>query len=160
MNLFSLDPGLAIWTWISFGILFLILYRYAFPSLLSSIKQREQTIADSVDKARAIEARLEEIEEERNEVIRKAREDADEILRKTRREADELAERLAEKARNEAAEIVRRAQEQAGEERRAAMEELRLDLANLICDSADAVVGKSFTGEKEKDWAREMVKAL
>ena len=54
MALFKIDPGLAIWTWIVFGALLFLLQRYVFPNLLRSVRNREATIARSVDNAARI----------------------------------------------------------------------------------------------------------
>ncbi|MCK5735600.1 MAG: ATP synthase F0 subunit B, partial [Spirochaetaceae bacterium] len=70
MNLFTLDPGLVIWTWISFGILFVILWKFVFPPLMENLKNREKTIAKSIDDAAAIQKRLEEIEGERGDLLK------------------------------------------------------------------------------------------
>ena len=106
MELFKLDPGLAIWTWIAFGILFFILWKFAFPVLIGNIKEREKLIAKSVDDADEIEKRLKEINIEYAEIIKKARTEADGILLETRKESDLLKRKLLLKAEEEAADIV------------------------------------------------------
>ncbi len=160
MELFTLDPGLAIWTWISFGILFAILWKFVFPPLMKNLKSREQVIAKSVDDAAAIEKRLHEIEEERKEILKKADSEADRILRQTRKDAEVLKNQLLKHAEKEADRVIVLARNKAAAEREALLEALQEELADFVCDASEKVIGKSFISEKERQWTRELVKEL
>lgn len=160
MELFTLDPGLAIWTWIAFGILFSILWKFVYPSLMENIKNRENLIAKSIDDAAEIEKRLEGIKKEQSEIIKKARAEADGTLRKTRKEAKVLKQKLLGKAEEEASEIVVRARDRMAEEREALLQSLREELADFVCDTSEKIIGRSFTSEKDQEWARELAKTL
>lgn len=160
MELFSLEPGLAIWTWISFGLLFFILWKFVFPGLLGSIKEREKKIAGAVDKAEEIENRLVEIEKEHKEIIAGARSEADGILRKTREESEVLRKKLLKKAEDEAQTMLAEARMKIAAERTAAIESIRSELADFVCDTSEKIIGTGFVEEKERDWARELVESL
>ena len=160
MDLFKIEPGLFIWTWITFGALLLLLYKLVFPSLMAGIKQREEKIASSVDKAEEIEKRLAKIDAEHRKVIAEAQKEADTILRQVREEAGNLKKKLAAKADAEATAILEEARNKIEEEREAAINALREDLAEFVCDAAGKLVAHSFTGEKEKKWAKELVDKL
>ena len=43
--------SLIFWEVISFGILLFVLYKYAFPGILSALEEREKKIKDSLDQA-------------------------------------------------------------------------------------------------------------
>lgn len=160
MSLFQLEPGLAIWTWISFLVLFGVLSRFAFPKLLQSLKERETMIAESIDQAAAIKRRIADLEEERGAVLHKARAEADRLIREARAEAESLRQRLAEKAEAQAEEIVAEARRRMDEERKAALEALTGDLAVFVCQASEKVIGKSFTGDAERTWAKELAARL
>jgi len=106
MNLFAIDPGLAIWTWIVFGLLFLILWKFALPPLLKSLKEREAVIAGSVDSALQIEKRLSDINTEREEIIRLTKNEADSLLHSARADAETLRTNLLSQAEQEAREML------------------------------------------------------
>jgi F-type H+-transporting ATPase subunit b len=160
MDLFKLEPGLAIWTWITFGILFLLLAKYVIPMILKNLQDREEYIRSSVDKTAEIEARLKEIEGERSEILNKAEAEADQLLLKTRKNAEELKKSLADRARVEAREILEQAREQASRERQAMLEQLQDDLADFVCDASERVVGFAFAGDREKEFTRDLVSEL
>nr|WP_319777036.1 F0F1 ATP synthase subunit B [uncultured Sphaerochaeta sp.] len=160
MDLFKLEPGLAIWTWITFAILFFILAKFVIPAILKNLQEREDYISSSVDKTAKVEARLKEIEEERAEILEKAGKEADDLLLETRKQADELKRTLTGQAQAEAQEILAQARDQAGRERQAVMEQLQDDLADFVCDASEKVAGFSFVGDREKELTRELVKEL
>ena len=160
MDLFKLEPGLFIWTWITFGTLLLVLYKLVFPSLLAGIKAREDKIAASVDKAEEIEKRLADIEAEHRQVIAEAQKKADAILLQVRDEAGELKKKLADKASREASDILEEARRKIEEERLAMLEAMRKDIAEFVCDTAGKLVGRSFTGEAEREWTEKLVDKL
>jgi F-type H+-transporting ATPase subunit b len=145
MELFKIDPGLAIWTWISFGILFLLLSEFAFPTLLKNIRLREESIARSVDNAALIEQRLSDIEKEKSEILKQSQAEADEILRRTRADAEVVRQRLIEKAENEACEIIERAKKKMEEERESVIASMRHELADFVCTTSAKIIGRTFT---------------
>ncbi len=160
MELFKLDPGLAVWTWIAFGALFYVLWKFVIPPLMKNIKTREKTIAKSVDDAAVIEKRLVEIEEERQNILKKAGAEADRILHQTRKDAEVLKKKLLEKAEKEADNVIVLARNKAAAEREALLQALQEELADFVCDASEKVIGKSFISEKERQWTREIVKEL
>ncbi len=160
MELFTLDPGLVIWTWITFGILFFILWKFVLPSLMGSIKNREDMIARSVDDAEEIQKRLEGIKKEQAAIIEKARAQADKILSETRKESEVLRMKLLKKAEKEAAAVVAQARIRAAEEREVLLQSLQTELADFVCDASEKIVGTSFTSEKDHVLAEELAKTL
>jgi F-type H+-transporting ATPase subunit b len=160
MDLFKLDPGLSIWTWITFGLLFFILAKFVIPNIVKNLQERENYIHSSVDKTAELEKRLSEMETERSELLKKAGEEADLLIKKTRQDAEELRKRLAAEAESEAREILLQARTQTEAERQAMLEAMKDDLAGLICEASEKVVGQTFTGSREKELARELVKEL
>ncbi len=160
MDLFKLEPGLAVWTWITFGILFFILARYVIPVMLKNLQEREDYIRSSVDKTAEVEKRLASMRSEREELLKETEAEADRILLKIRREGDELRKRLADQAELEARAIMEQARIQAEQEKKAMVESLRAELADFVCSATEEVVGFSFAGEKERDLSRRLVSKL
>ena len=115
MELFLIEPGLMIWTWISFAVLFLIMYKFVFPTLLRNMREREEQISNAVDDAEIIKKTRADIGDERAAVIKKAKLDGDDILRQTREDADLLKKDLADKAELNAAEILKEARKKGDE---------------------------------------------
>jgi F-type H+-transporting ATPase subunit b len=160
MDLFRLDPGLAIWTWVTFGGLCLILAKWVLPRLLGSLEKRERLIAKSVDDALALEERLKALDQERLSVLARARLEGEGLVEEARREAEALRQELLDRASNEAEALVAEGRQRVTEERRAAIEALRGELAEFALACAETVVGAALVGEREREWARERARQL
>ena len=160
MELFKVDPGLAIWTWIVFGGMFLILWKFAFPRILESIKTREETIAQAVTKAAQIEKRLSDIEQEQAAMIKASKAQASEMLRQTRHQAEILKKELLQKAEQEARDVLAEARIKIDEERTAVIQSIKSDLADFVCDTSEKIVGRSFVADQDRDWVKELAETL
>ena len=56
MNLLTPEFGLLIWTLLAFLVVFFILGKFAWPAIVKGLKQREQSIADSLATAEQVKA--------------------------------------------------------------------------------------------------------
>ncbi|MBU1043570.1 MAG: F0F1 ATP synthase subunit B [Candidatus Omnitrophica bacterium] len=160
MDLFKIDPGLAIWTWIVFGITLTILWKFAFPALLTNIKTREKTIAQAINNAAQIEKRLSAIEEEQAEAIQLSKAQASEILRQTRNQAENIRKELLAKAEAEAQDILAQAKIKIEGERVAVIQSIKSDIADFVCDAAEKVIAKSFVSKDDRIWVKKLVETL
>jgi F-type H+-transporting ATPase subunit b len=160
MELFKIDPGLMLWTWITFGVLLLLMGKYVYPPLLANLKSREKKIRDSVRNADQIEQRLADSEREHEEMLKRSMAEADEILRRTRAEAAKVRQRLVAEAEQEVEQMYAQARARIAEERQAVVESIRQELADVVCEASEKVIGKSFTSAADRDWAKELVDTL
>lgn len=160
MELFKIDTGLALWTWIVFGIMYFIIWKFAFPKIVESIKNREETIALAVDNAANIEKRLSDIDKEQAEIIKEAKSRASEILHKTRNQAEILRKELLEKAEQEVRNVLSEAKVKIAEERNAMILSIKSDIADLVCDASEKIIRKSFVSKNDREWAEELVGKL
>ncbi len=160
MDIFKIDPGLAIWTWIVFGITLTILWKFVFPQLLNNIKNRETTIAQAINNAAQIDKRLSAIEEEHAQTIKDSKAQASEIIRQTRSQAELIRKELLQKAEDEAQDILAQAKIRIEEERAAVIKSIKMDIADFVCDTSEKVVARSFVSDKDRDWVQELVETL
>ena len=70
--LFSLNPGMIIWTWIVFGTLALLLYKFAWKPILNGLTAREKKIKESLENAERIKQELESISRKQAEILSQA----------------------------------------------------------------------------------------
>jgi len=160
MDLFRIEPGLILWTWISFFILLIIMYKFVFPTLIQNIRDREKKISNSVDDAEQIRKTRENLKGERAAVLKKAQNKGAEILRQMRKETDLLKKELEEKAELDAADILKQAQAKAEEEKHIAIRQLKTELAEFVCDTSERIIGRAFVKEEDQKWTRELAERL
>ena len=98
MELFTPDFGLVFWMFVGFAILFLILWKFAWPVIIKSVDNRATLIDKGVEYAQNATLQLDNAQQERDKIIGEARTKQADILR----EADRMKTQIVEEARNEA----------------------------------------------------------
>jgi len=130
-NLVQLDPGLFIWTIITFLVLLALLTKFAWRPLLDALEQRRKTIAAALDDAQKARADLERVQQDAQKLLAEARVEAAAIVTRTRADAERLREELRQKATVEAAAVTRNAEQQIQYEAARAIKQIRDEAATL-----------------------------
>jgi F-type H+-transporting ATPase subunit b len=137
-----------IWpTIIAFIILFVILWRFAFPPIVGMLEKRTDTIRESLEKAEQTRIDAEKLLEEYKAQIAEARQESGRIVEQGRQVAESMKDEIVAKARTEAEDIVAKAKESIEAEKRAAMADLQKQVADLTVDVAGKVIGKTLSRE-------------
>src|ERR1043166_5875413 len=101
------DPGLYIWTILTFLILVALLAKFAWKPLLEALDNRQQSIRKALDDARKAKQELEGIHAESAKLLAQARSEASVIVSRSRSDADRFREEMKDKARADAATLMR-----------------------------------------------------
>jgi F-type H+-transporting ATPase subunit b len=141
------DPGLFIWTILTFLVLLALLAKFAWRPLLRALESRQETIRKSLDDAQRARQELERINQESAEIVRKAHADAEAIVSRTRADADRLREELRQAAKTEAAGIIRNAERQIEYETQRALQQIRAEAVDLSVAIASKIIQKNLTRE-------------
>jgi F-type H+-transporting ATPase subunit b len=151
------DPGLYVWTILTFLILLGLLARFAWRPLLQALDKRQALIKQSLDDAQRARLELEKLHEQSAQIIRQARIEAEGIVSKSREYAEKLKDEITAKARADAETIVHNAQRQIQAETRRAVEQIRVEAADLSVMIASKLIQRNLTKE---DNARLIEQAL
>ena len=139
------DPGLFIWTIVTFLVLLTLLAKFAWGPLLAALESRQALIRKSLDDAAQAKADLERLNVEAAHIIQKARLDADGIIAQSRVDGDRLREELRQKARAEADHIVKSAERQIQLETSRALEQLRHEAVDLSVTIASKILQRNVS---------------
>ena len=151
MELIKPDIGLVFWTVLIFLILFFVLKIFAWPTILSMLKEREAAISNALSAAEKAREELKELHADNEKLLREARIQSDEILRK----ANEIRKETIGKAQNEAQKEYERLLENARlaieNEKNAAITELQNELAKLSIDIAEKILREEMKNKQQYD---------
>jgi F-type H+-transporting ATPase subunit b len=148
--LFSFDPGLTIWTWVVFGLLYVVLRKYAWRPMMASVRERERVMAEAAENARRTKEQLDDIARRQQEILREAEEGARRIMVEGRRGADEAARVVARRASEEAESIAQQAREQIERERERAVDEIRKQAVDLVIAATQTLVESNLDDEAHR----------
>ena len=154
------DPGLFIWTILTFLVLLALLTKYAWRPLLVALQVRQDRIRQSLDEARAATEEKERLQRESAEIIRRARLEADAIVSASRGDADRLREEGKQKARTDAAAIIAAAERQIQLDSLRAREELRQEAVNLSINIASKLIRKNLRPEDNQKLIDDVISSL
>ena len=124
-NLVKIDPGLIVWTVVTFVVLLLILRWKAWGPIVVALEKRERTIRESIDAAKREREEAQRLVVEHRQTIDQARKDTARMIEQGRKDAETARAEMLEKSRHEAHEILEQGRRQIERETRAAVQELR-----------------------------------
>jgi F-type H+-transporting ATPase subunit b len=145
---------------ISFGIVCIVLYKFAYRPVLAALEERRQLIALGKENAEKIKAELDRTEAQRQEVMAKAYEQATKSIDDARAAAAQLLDQETKKALAAAEQITVKAQEAAALNHDRMLAELKRELGRLVLQTTSAVTGKILTPEDHRRIAEETAKQL
>jgi F-type H+-transporting ATPase subunit b len=154
------DPGLFIWTIITFLVLLALLAKFAWRPLLNALESRQELIRKSLDDAQQAKTDLERLQRESAEIIRQAHLNAESIISKGRTDAERLGEEMRQKAREEANGIVKNAERQIQVETRKAMQEIRSEAVDLSVAIASKILERQVSKSDNERLIDETLKQI
>lgn len=132
---------------IIFGIVYLILSKYAFGPVTALLEQRRARIAEGEANLDTIRVNLATSQAQAAAALEKANAEATRIIKEATDVASSLAEQKKQDAVAEAQNIIAKAKEATELERARVMAELKRDFGRLVIDTTSKVTGKTLTGE-------------
>ncbi len=159
-QLVRFEPGLIIWTWLTFFVVLAILARKAWGPMIDALERREARIRDALeagDKARKESVELTaKIEAE----LQKSRQEAREILARAREASEKVRTELEDAARAKADDFVTRAREQIDVEREQALRAIRSTVVDLSLSMAGKVIERNVSTEDNRRLVEESLRQL
>jgi F-type H+-transporting ATPase subunit b len=136
-----------VWGISSFLIVFLLMWKYAFPSVKKGMDARTDRIRDSLSSAEQAKNDAQTILEDYQRQLADAKNEANRIIEESRQTAEALRRDLTARAEADAAEIRTRATADIEAAKERAMEELRGQLTDLTIELAERVVKRNIDRE-------------
>jgi F-type H+-transporting ATPase subunit b len=139
------DPGLFIWTILTFLVLLTALAKFAWGPLLQALESRQEAIRKSLDDARQARQELEQVQQTSAQIVRQARVDAEAIIATSRSDAEQLREEIKQKARAEADSIIKNAERQIQLETGRALQQIRHEAVDLSIMIASKIIQRNLS---------------
>ena len=158
--LVQLDPGLFIWTVLTFLLLLTVLAKFAWKPLLSMLDERQRSIEDSLLSAEKARKELEGINKESEAIISKAKTEAQSIVTDAKSAAEKLKEDIIAKANQEADGQLEKAKNQIGTEKDKALLEIRKEVVDLSINVAEKIIKKNISKDDNTAIINESIEKL
>jgi F-type H+-transporting ATPase subunit b len=159
-GIMDLNPGLTLWTAITFLLLIVVLGKYAFGPIVKMLDERERSIRDAIDQAKHERTEAEKLLAQQKESLLKAQRDAAELSKRNHQEMEAYRAQLTAQAKKESDDLVANARKQIEEEKVKAVAELRAEVADLAVGAAARIVKSSLDDRTQRQLVDEYIKDL
>ena len=151
MGFVTPDYGTIFWMLIIFGIVMLILKKFAWVPILKALKDREKSIADALNSAEKARKEVAGLKASNDQIIIEARKEKDLILKEARDIKDKIVAEAKIQANAETQKGIEYARQQIIAEKTAAINEIKEQVAELSVMIAEKVIRKQLDNPKEQE---------
>jgi len=162
MNLasqFGINPFAFLSQLVSFGIVFLILWKWGFPAIVKTLEKRQAVIREGIENAEKARHDLAEATARAEQLLQEARLQAQETIAQATKAAEREAIRIQEEAYARSAEIEQQQVARIQQEAARARAELSRLVVNLSISAAGKVISKSVDSSDNRRLVEEFVHA-
>jgi len=149
----DVNPGLILWTVITFIFLLLVLKKLAWKPILNSLNERENLIKESLEKAEVARKEAEKLIAENKMNMQKAEEEAQKIIDQSRLLAEKLKTQILEESKNTAKKMLEDATAEIERKNAEAFNKLKEQVADIAINAAEKIL-------KEKLDKKEQIKLV
>ena len=146
----SFDPGLFLWTIVTFFIVLAILKWKAWGPLINALDKREEDIREALASAEKARQDAEKASSEYEDMMRKAQAEAQQIVSEGKAAGERVKNDIQSAANDKADEIIEKAKAQIDAERRKAIQEIKSSVVDLSMDAAAKVIEKNLDSDDNR----------
>jgi F-type H+-transporting ATPase subunit b len=140
---------------ITFGIVYMVLNRYAFGPVMAMLEARRKRIAEGEAKLEKIARDLAAAEENARAILDKANNEGSRLIKEAGDSAGIVAERKKQDAVAEANNIMAKAREAARLEQEQLLAQLKREFGRMVVDATSRVTGKVLNNDDQERINRE-----
>src|SRR5207253_3132553 len=154
------DPGLFIWTILTFLVLLALLSKFAWRPLLTALEKRQQAIKKSLEDVDRAKQEFARMQQDSAKILEQARIEAESILTRTRSDAERLREDLKARAKEEADAMIRNAEQQIQLQTRQALQQIRHEVADISLTIASKWLERNLDKQDNDRLSSETLKPI
>jgi F-type H+-transporting ATPase subunit b len=151
MELLTPAIGLLFWMALVFGILVFFLKKFAWKPILSSLKEREDSIESALRMAEETRAEMAKLKSDNDKILAEARAERDKMIRDAKGITDKMVADAKERAVVEGNKIIADAREAIQQEKVAMVAQMKKDMATFSIEIAEKVIRRELADKKSQE---------
>ena len=151
MGFVTPDYGTIFWMLIIFGIVLMIMKKFAWAPILKALKDREKSIADALNSAEKARKEVAGLKASNDQIIAEARREKDIILKEAREIKEKIVAEAKFLANAETQKGIEHARQQIMAEKTAAINDIKEQVAELSVMIAEKVLKKELDNSKDQE---------
>lgn len=151
MDLLQPALGLFFISLLIFIIVFVILKKFAWKPILSVLKEREDSITDSIATAERVKEEMAQMKAEHEHVLAEAKAERSMILKEAKEAKDKIISEAKATAQAEAKKIIQDASVAIENQKMAALTDVKNQVGNLVIEVAEKVLRKELSDKQNQE---------
>lgn len=156
----EINPGLILWTILTFVLLLAVLRKFAWGPIVGALTEREQGIRKALEDAEKARAESQQLLEDNRKQLAKADEETRRMLNEGRALAEQLKNDIVEKANQQSRRMVDQAKQEIDRDKEAALSQLRGEVASLAVLAAGKILNETLDAGKHQKLVDDILKNL
>ncbi len=145
----DVNPGLILWTIVTFILLMVILKKAAWKPILNSLSERELFIKESLEKAEKARIDAEKLIQDNKSAMVKAEKEAQHIIEQTREYSEKLKSQMLDESKAQSAKMIEDAKSEIERKNQEAFVKLKNQVAEIAVDAAEKIIRSNLDKEKQ-----------
>ena len=146
----SFDPGLFMWTIVTFSIVLLLLKWKAWGPLMSVLDKRAEDIKNALSAADRAKEDAEKASQDYEKLVQKARIEGQQIIADSKAAGDKVKNDIESVARENAEKMIGKAKTQIEAESQKALQEIKSSVVDLSIEAAEKIIEKNLDSEDNR----------
>ncbi len=156
----DVNPGLILWTVVTFVILLFILKKVAWKPILNSLDEREKFIRESLEKAEVAQKEAEKLIQDNRSSIAKAEEEAQKVVAQGREYGEKLKAQLLDESKAEAKKLIDNAKAEIERKNQEAFNNIKDQVAEIAINAAEKIIRENLDKEKNTQLVNKLIDEL
>ena len=149
--------SLIFWSLLSFGLLFFLLKRYAFPPILEALEEREKKIRGEIESAEKLKQEAQSLREQLDQELKTAHDKAGTIVQMALDEAKKIQEKTVQETQHKVKQLQKDAEQEIVVARNKLLGEIRRYTADLTIASTEKFLKKTLDDADKKELVEQSI---
>jgi F-type H+-transporting ATPase subunit b len=149
-GLLRVEPGLLLWTVITFVVLLLILWKAAWKPLVEALDARAEKVRGDIENADRARQEAEKLLAQHKIMMDNARNEAANFIAESKTEAEKMRNEIIEKAASDAKDLSERTRKEISLAKDKALAEIKAEIVTLSTDIAAKIINKNLNPNDQK----------
>ena len=150
MGLVTPDYGLLFWMMLTFLVVLYILKKFAWGPILSSLKEREDSIEEALASAQKARDEMDKLQADNEKILAEAREERSKMLKEAKEMQLRMVDEAKQKAAQEADKMIESARRAIENEKESAINEMKENIASLSVLIAEKILKQQLDDPKKQ----------
>ena len=146
----SFDPGLFMWTIVTFFIVLMLLKWKAWGPLMSVLDKRAEDIKNALSAAERAKEDAEKASQDYEKLVQKAHIEGQQIISDSKAAGEKVKNDIESVARENAETMISKAKTQIEAESQKAIQEIKSSVVNLSIEAAEKIIEKNLDSEDNR----------